>query len=119
MLIEGEKMKAKILRLKPGEEIIIKGNSNEGILVKNGENKLNIREQRAFQDNICIKKLTFSQLTSFVLTKLLESNSAMISDYKIINNLLEEQYNSICGKSYISDEIEKIEFQAITYLKKE
>lgn len=113
----------KVLKLNKGDKICIVNSKNEGVLIKNEDNILKIKETNNKCANIHIKKLSDSELNSFVLTTLLENNSLEIKNDKenncLINKLLEKQFNKICGKNYNGLDILDIEFQAITYYEKE
>lgn len=112
-----------VLKLKKGEKISIINSKNEGVVIKNENNILKVSETKKEYANIHIKKLSDSELNSFVLTTLLENNSCEIKNNKennnLISKLLENQFNKICGKNYNGLDILDIEFQAITYYEKE
>lgn len=113
----------KVLKLKKGEKISIINSNNRGILIKNENNILKVTETKNKFANTKIKRLSNSELTSFVLSTLLENNSCEIKGNKennsLISKLLENQFNKICGKNYNGLDILDIEFQAITYYEKE
>lgn len=105
------------------KKISIINSNNKGILIKNENNILKVIEIQEKYANTHIITLSVSELNSFVLTTLLENNSLEIKNNNensnLINKLIENQFNKICGKSYNGLDILNIEFQAITYYEKE
>ena len=113
-------MNNKIIKIEEQEEIKILNTDNSGLLIKKQNNRLIISElNKNLKQNVYIQKLNMEELSSFILIHLLENNNIsenFIKDNHIlINNIMDNYYNYICGNFYNADDIKKIEFQAITY----
>lgn len=112
----------KILKLKEGESISVINSNNGGVFIKNKNNILYVENIDNLEENIYIKDITKDELTSFILTCLLENNSLNLKksnqNCKLITKLLENQFNIICGNNYNDLDIKCIKFQAITYYEK-
>lgn len=111
----------KILKLNSGEDICIVNSNNGGVYIKNINDRLNIEELKTLDtSNLCINKLSLSELTSFILSILLDNNSLEIKDNKIselITKLLYYQYDMISGDCH--NDILDMSFQVITHYGKE
>ena len=119
-------MNRKYLILNDNEELVVFGNNDGGVLIKNKNNMLNISEtEEERKENLCIKNISNNEMTSFILSCLLENNhinlmydKSKMSTQDLINKLLDKHYDLFCGKSYSSDEIKFIDFQCVTYYNK-
>jgi len=111
---------SRILKLNKGDKVTIVNSNNNGVLIENRDNVLNVKEINNQDETIYIKSLTDSEIISYALTILLENNSTEIkinkSNKKIITQLLENQFNNISGN--IKNDVIDMEFQAITYYEK-
>lgn len=120
IIIGSDRMNNKIIKIEEQEEIKILNTDNSGLLIKKQNNRLIISElNKNLKQNVYIQKLNMEELSSFILIHLLENNNIsenFIKDNHIlINNIMDNYYNYICGNFYNADDIKKIEFQAITY----
>lgn len=114
----------KALKLNDGESISIFNSDTSRINIKSIDGKLNIKEINCNENsNIFINKLNISEITTFVLSILLENNCLGIKnnneDRELVSKLLENQFKKACGKNYNGLDISYIEFQVITHYEKE
>lgn len=110
----------KILKIEPDEEINIITSKNKGIKVTNINNDIVVKEvNETICENVYIKSLSYTEITSFILTNLLENNkdNHLIKD--AVTKLQEDYYNYICGENCESEDIIDMNFQVITYYEKE
>ena len=114
-------MQRKYLKLKENEELVVFNNKNNGgVLIKSKDKKLIISEvERRELENIYIKILSDMEITSFVLTCLLENNyinlkadKSKMTTQEHINELLDSHYNFLQGKT--DKDIKDMYFQCIT-----
>ena len=114
-------MQRKYLKLKENEELVVFNNKNNGgVLIKSKDKKLIISEvERRELENIYIKILSDMEITSFVLTCLLENNyinlkadKSKMTNQEHINELLDSHYNFLQGKT--DKDIKDMYFQCIT-----
>lgn len=114
----------KVLQLNENEELIVSTSNKGSILIKNKDGIFNITDlTQKVDSNIFIKTLDMNEINSFVITKLLEDSEMSchrenMDNQKLINKMLDNQFNYICGSNYATDEIKEIRFQAITYFEK-
>ena len=115
-------MKRKYLKLKSNEELVV-CNENGGILIQSKDKELIISEvEKRELENIYIKILSDTEITSFVLTSLLENNhinlnadKSKLTNQKLINGLLENHYDLLQGK--INKDVKDMYFECITEYK--
>ena len=114
-------MKRKYLKLKENEELVVFNNKNNGgVLIKSKDKKLIISEvERTELENIYIKLLNDAEITSFVLTCLLENNhinlkadKSKMTNQKYINGLLDSHYDFLQGKT--DKDVKDTYFECIT-----
>ena len=114
-------MQRKYLKLKENEEIVIfDKKENGGVLIRNKDKRLIISEvKRTELKNIYIKILSDAELTSFVLTCLLENNhinlnadKSKLTNQELINGLLDNHYDFLQGN--INKDIKDMYFECIT-----
>lgn len=114
-------MKRKYLKLKENEELVVFNNENNGgVLIQNEDKRLVISEvEKRELENIYIKKLNDTEITSFVLTCLLENNhinlnadKSKMTNQELINKLLDRHYDFLQGK--IDKEVKDMYFECIT-----
>ena len=114
-------MQRKYLKLKENEELVVfNSKNNGGVLIKSKDKKLIISEvERKELENIYIKVLSDMEITSFVLTCLLENNyinlkadKSKMTNQEHINELLDSHYNFLQGKT--DKDIKDMYFQCIT-----
>ena len=114
-------MQRKYLKLKENEEIVIfDKKENGGVLIRNKDKRLIISEvKRTELKNIYIKILSDAELTSFVLTCLLENNhinlnadKLKLTNQELINGLLDNHYDFLQGK--INKNVKDMYFECIT-----
>lgn len=115
---------AMVLQLNESEEIMVTSSNKGSVLIKNENGILKVSDiNKKISSNIFIKSLNMNEINSFVLSKLLEDseiscNRKNIDNQKLVNKILDNQFNYICGNNYNFDEIKSIKFQAITYFEK-
>ena len=114
-------MKRKYWKLKENEELVVFNNKNNGgILIKSKDKGLIKSEvERKELENIHIKLLSDIEITSFVLTCLLENNhinlnadKSKMTNQELINKLLDRHYDFLQGK--IDKEVKDMYFECIT-----
>ena len=114
-------MQRKYLKLKEDEELVVFNNKNNGgVLIKSKDKKLIISEVgRTELENIHIKLLSDTEMTSFVLTCLLENNhinlkadKSKMTNQEHINGLLDSHYDFLQGK--IDKDVKDMYFECIT-----
>ena len=114
-------MKRKYLKLKENEELVVFNNKNNGgVLIQNKDKRLVISEiEKRELENIYIKILNDTEITSFVLTCLLENNhinlnadKSKMTNQELINKLLDRHYDFLQGK--IDKEVKDMYFECIT-----
>ena len=114
-------MQRKYLKLNENEELVVFNNKNNGgVLIQNKDKKLIISEvEKTGLENIYIKILSDTEITSFVLTCLLENNhinlnadKSKITNQKLINGLLDVHYDFLQGK--INKDVKDMYFECIT-----
>ena len=114
-------MQRKYLKLKENEELVVFNNKNNGgVLIKSKGKGLNISEiEKRELENIYIRILSDTEITSFVLTCLLENNyinlkadKSKMTNQEHINELLDSHYNFLQGKT--DKDIKDMYFQCIT-----
>ena len=114
-------MQRKYLNLKENEELVVFNNKNNGgVLIKSKDKKLIISEvEKKELENIYIKVLSDMEITSFVLTCLLENNhinlkadKSKMTNQEYINRLLDRHYDFLQGK--INKDIKDMYFECVT-----
>ena len=114
-------MQRKYLKLKEDEELVVFNNKNNGgVLIKSKDKKLIISEvERRELENIYIKILSDMEITSFVLTCLLENNyinlkadKSKMTNQEHINELLDSHYDFLQGKT--DKDVKDTYFECIT-----
>ena len=114
-------MQRKYLNLKENEELVVFNNKNNGgVLIKSKDKKLIISEvEKRELENIYIKLLSDAEITSFVLTCLLENNhinlkadKSKMTNQDYINGLLDRHYDFLQGK--INKDVKDMYFECIT-----
>ena len=114
-------MQRKCLKLKENEELVVFNNKNNGgVLIKSKGKGLIISEiENRELENIYIRILSDTEITSFVLTCLLENNyinlkadKSKMTNQEHINELLDSHYNFLQGKT--DKDIKDMYFQCIT-----
>ncbi len=119
-MIGGTNMNKKVLMLNKNDKIVIINSDNKGVIVKNKNNKIIVEETvEKHCDNLYIKSLSYTEITSFILTNLLENNKDKHIVKDAITKLQEDYYNYICGKNNESEDVRDMFFQVITYYEKE
>lgn len=111
-------MKRKYLKVENNEEIIIINQNKPTISIKNNNNCISISEinsrNKENTNVISITDIEYNKLVDFILTKLLESNNNNKRD-DTINKRLEQHYKLLCQNNYMSEDIQDIKFQCITF----
>ena len=116
-------MQRKYLKLKENEELVVfKEKNNGGVLIQNNskDKRLIISEVgRTELENIHIKLLSDTEITSFVLTCLLENNhinlkadKSKMTNQEYINGLLDSHYDFLQGK--INKDVKNMYFECVT-----
>ena len=114
-------MQKKYLKLKENEELVVFNNKNNGgVLIKSKDKGLIISEvEKRELENIYIRVLSDTEITSFVLTCLLENNhinlnadKSKMTNQEHINGLLDSHYDFLQGK--INKDIKDMYFECIT-----
>ncbi len=114
-------MQRKYLKLKENEELVVFNNKNNGgVLIKSKGKGLIISEvEKRELENIYIRKLSNIEITSFVLTCLLENNhinlnadKSKMTNQELINKLLDSHYDFLQGK--INKDVKDMYFECVT-----
>lgn len=104
-----------ILELKKGERISIINSRNEGVLIKNENNILKVTETKKECANIHIYNAELIEIINYVFAYLLEDYNRLDINNKSISTLLNNYYNLFLGKENNNNDINKIQFQIISY----
>ncbi len=113
-------MQKNIIQLNQDHEIIILGNNKKGIKIKNIKDKLIIEEFSSNEiPNIYFYNTDLINIINFIFAYLLEEYNRIPDNDKAISHILNNHYELFQGKENYNNDIEKLEFQIITYLKKE
>lgn len=104
-----------ILKLKKGEKISIVNSKNEGILIRNENDILKVTETKKEYTNVYIYNAELVEIMNYVFAYLLEEYNKISLNNKSISKILDNYYNSFIGKENNSKDINKIEFQIISY----
>lgn len=104
-----------ILELKKGERISIINSRNEGVLIKNENNILKVTETKKECANIHIYNAELIEIINYVFAYLLEDYNRLDINNKSISTLLNNYYNLFLGKENNNKDINKIQFQIISY----
>lgn len=106
----------KYLELKENESIVILSEYKAIEIRKVGPSFSILPIKNIKSKNISIKKFTLDELNGFILAKIIENYCISDKENQIlINQILDNYYNYISGKNYSTAEIDKIEFQAVTF----
>ena len=107
-------MERKYLKLKENEELVIFDNKYNAFLIKKKDKKFITSEiENRKLENIYIKRVTSLEITSFILTLLLENSYINLNNSRnLINELLDNHYNYFKGNS--NKKIKDMYFECIT-----
>lgn len=118
--MECKKTQRNVIQVTDNQELYVIGNKRNGIIVKGKDGKLiiNILNKKEVP-NVSIYNANLAEINNYTFAYLLEEYNRIPSNNKPISEILNNQYNIFLGKNNIDKEIDKIEFQIVSYFKKE